>query len=236
MEIGIHKSVDEIFADIEASTKNVPADMAERRGPFLLFNGNGSKAPLFWCFNNWAEAVLLSRRLGPEQPLVAMHSFHKILNSQQTKAGSVRQVATAYTELMQTWRDGRPLVIGANCQAAPIAEAIAHRLIYSYQEQALLIVVDHNPFYGYPGNILMLFGEQSEQFNPFVRGEDPVPGWTMLHHRPSWGFINARHGEFFVEPGVDTLANYITKASENFRSTRCIPTGLRDIMAELSYD
>ena len=53
MEIGIHKSVDEIFADIEASTKNVPADMAERRGPFLLFNGNGSKAPLFWCFNNW---------------------------------------------------------------------------------------------------------------------------------------------------------------------------------------
>jgi hypothetical protein len=226
----MQQRVDEILADIEASSKKVPVDIAERRGPFVLFNGNGTKAPLFWCFNNWAEAAFLSRRLGPEQPLVAMHSFHNIVKDAQTKLASVRLVAMTYAELMQPWMDGRPVVIGGNCQAAPIAEAIAHRLTYSAQEQALLIVLEHNPFYGYPGNILMLFGEQSEQFNPFVRGEDPVPGWNKLHHRPSWGFINAGHGKYFVEPGVDTLTNFITRASEDFRSTGRIPTGATDIM------
>lgn len=214
-----------IFDLLAESVKSIRDGICGRRGPFALFNETGTKPPLFWCFNNWAEPAFLSRRLNPDQPLIAMRSLHKIIQGKQNKRANVLDVAREYAGLMQHWLDDRPIVVGGNCQAAPIAEAIVHELLSSVQKKSLLITLEHVPFYSYPGDVLMLFGAQSEKFNPFARGEDPVPGWTALHSRPAWGFINAGHGKYFVEPGVDELAGYIENAMETYWNVGQIETG-----------
>ena len=74
--------------DLSFESPKAPASLARQDGPLLIMNETGSKAPLIWCFNTWAEALLLGRSLDPNQPLIAMISLNFITMPEPRKANN----------------------------------------------------------------------------------------------------------------------------------------------------
>jgi len=216
------------------SMARIPGKMAERDGLLLAFNTQGTKPPLFWCFNGWSEAVILSRYLGKDQPLYAMHSFEMICKNDGSKTLHRKALAKLYAKSIHRQASchdffaSNPLVIGGNCQAAPIAEATAHQLKKIEGQWPTLISLDHDIYYAYPGKLFLLFGRQSEEFNPFLQQVDsldteeqserdhggPVQSWKHLHTCVRWGEIDCDHGGFFRSPAVQQLVLFIQNAVE----------------------
>lgn len=212
------KEIKELLLRIENTAAAVPRVIADHRGPLLLLNQGGSKAPIFWCVNAWTEAVFLARRLDPDQPLVAMRSLDQMEDNVDKKAAYVWPLARAYTALMKPWIDSQPMVLGGYCQSGPIAEAMAHRLLCTTHRRPLLITIEYDPFYSYPGSLLMLYGAHSKPFNPLSRGINPVPAWLAMHGQPSWATLDGGHNSFFMDPVVAQTAKLITTAADRFRA------------------
>ena len=74
----------------------------------------------------------------------------------------------------------------------------------------------------------MLFGTKS-QLNPFVRGLNFEENWLAFHRSPSWGFIDAEHGRFFVQPGLSQLSQHLKIAIQAFAADDKIRTGLQKL-------
>jgi len=208
--------LDSLLSRMKESINIIPGNVAVRKGPFAVFNENGQKPPLFWCFNNWVEPVLLANRLGVDQPLVSMRSFHGFIKGKGDKRANTVDLAINYVDFMLDLFDEIPRLIGGNCQGAPVAEAIAHNLLGRTGKKALLMTLEHRPFYSYPGSILMMFGSMSEKYNPFLRNEDPIAAWNAMHRIPAWGIVNGNHGKYFVEPAVLDLTAFIRYASNTY--------------------
>ena len=204
-----------VLEQIEARRTKVLAQTGHADGPFLVLNGEGRSAPLFWCFNSWAEAVILARRLGPDQPLFALHSFNKITSGLSYKVRLMEPLAQHYAEaILRVAGTDTPAAVGANCQAAAIGEATAHALMRAGAPAPLLATLEFMPQRPYPGPLYLMFGEQSDRYNPFLSDMDPVPGWRRLHTHFDWGFVPGPHGRYFTEPAVGVLAQRIRHAMD----------------------
>lgn len=207
----------EVFKkQILAGMSRVPDRLASKEELFLHFNEEGKKPPIFWCFNNWAEAIFLAYHLGSDRPLYAMHSLYRIAESDAKKAMHKVKLAKTYGDLICELYPKGSVVIGGNCQSSPIAESIAHYLLEKRGDAPMLISLEHQPFYAYPGRLVMLFGDRSEDFNPFLNGESPVAGWKNKHQNLNWGIVKGAHGEYFREPGVQELSCYIEEVTDRF--------------------
>lgn len=210
---------------ITAGMARIPREVATQDGWFACFNTRGDRPPVFWCFNNWTEAVFLAHWLGPHQPLFAMHSLHTVVAGKSVKKLHTELISESYAEQLLKRTAAGSITLGGNCQAAPIAEAMAHRIIAATGKAPLLIALEHQPFYCYPGSLLMLFGSESVRFNPFLQGEDPVPAWQRKHRSPSWGIIDGDHGRYFNEPAVHQLTAYLLAAAGEFHTTGSLRGG-----------
>lgn len=225
-------TVEDLLEVIAATALRMPKAVARIEGPLVVLNEAGTKPPIHWCFNNWAEPVMLANRLGADQPLVAMRSLFKLAECKAAKRAHTVELASAYADLILARSDGRPFIIGGNCQAAPIAEAVAHALLGRTGRAPLLVTLEHVPAYCYPGSLVMLFGAQSVKFNPFARGEDPTAAWAAMHGQASWGFIDASHGRYFMEPAVHDLGGYLRQVSAEFCLTASVMPGEIDRSAD----
>ena len=209
-------------------TVNVPEHVATREGPFLLLNQAGTRPPLIWCFNTWAEALLHGRALGPDQPLVSMISLNFFKMPDARKAliypDLIKTLANRVAPLV---KDGQ-YVVGGNCNAARVGEGIAQHLFFAKMRCPLLIVLDHVPIHAYPGSLLMLFGTKSP-LNPFARGLKFEEKWLAFHRSPRWGFIDAEHGQFFVQPGLSQLSQHLKMAIQSFAADGQICSGLQEL-------
>lgn len=202
---------------IRQSFNRVPPELAQQDELSLRFAPSGKRVPIFWCFNSWSEPILLSNRLGPDQPITAMCSLHGIVRGKATKMAHSQTLSKLYGDLLlEAVPDDTPILIGGNCQAAPIAEAMAHHVIAQSGRVPLLMLLEHVPFYCYPGSLLMLFGNQSPKYNPFLRGPDPRQRWSAQHRRAAWGFLNGQHGRYFVDPALQDLTRYLLTTTEAF--------------------
>ncbi|EGV27894.1 hypothetical protein ThidrDRAFT_4273 [Thiorhodococcus drewsii AZ1] len=193
------------------------------RGDFLLLNAEGTRPPIFWCFNNWAEPVLLARKLGSDQPVVAMHSLNGVTETRRTKTRFHEHLAVRYLNGMKALDATCPPVIGGNCQGAPVAESIALHAAEAFGIEPLLITLEYVPRRQYRGPMLMLFGAKS-RFNPFTTDIDPVAIWRSTLGGFAWGFIDADHGQYFREPGIDQLQRLIQESVKAFRLSGGLPT------------
>jgi hypothetical protein len=201
---------------ISESMEKIPSELAGKNDLFVSFNEKGKKPPIYWCFNSWVEAICLAKQLGADQPLFAMLSFYEFPNGASSMKMHTISLGTIYGDLLLQVCRAEPIFIGGNCQAAPIAEAIAHFLLAKTEATPILITLEHQPFYSYPGNVVMLFGSRSEKFNPFLRDEDPIPRWKKKYGSPSWGIVDGEHGEYFFQPAVFDLAKYMNTVAEAF--------------------
>lgn len=55
---------------------------------------------------------------------------------------------------------------------------------------------------------MMFFGDESP-FNPFRYERDPIPYWRERLNTFHWIELRAKHGTYFKEPTITTLANGI---------------------------
>lgn len=209
---------------ISNSLDRVPAELATRQGMALRFFPASPEQPLLWCFNNIAEAVLLSSKLGPRRPLLAMLSMHGLVDEPRDKFIFGRRLAELYTEQVPAATGGK-ICIGGNCQSAPLAEAIAHEIIGRRGQKPLLMLLEHTPRYCYPGSALLMFGSESPKYNPFLGPTDPVPRWKAQHGNCAWGIVPGKHGQYFIEPAVLHLRDYILQATAEFFDTGRIQDG-----------
>ncbi len=191
-------------------------------GEFLILNEKGSRPPIFWCFNNWAEPLLLTRKLGADQPLIAMHSLNSIVKGLRTKKRFLEHLASRYLETIKPMYGDGHLILGGNCQGSPIVEAIAIQAQKTLNTKPLLITLDYIPQRMHQLPMLLLFGRDSA-YNPFNTDVDPLPILRSNHSNFAWGFIGSIHGQYFKNPEIDQLGWMITKAIGSFTATGSLP-------------
>jgi len=213
-------------AQIKADMSRLPDRLAEKKELFACFNTDGNKPPIFWCFNHWTEAVFLAYHLGSDRPLYAMHSLCDITQEEAKKSMHTKRLAEIYGDLLCDLYPDGPVLLGGNCQATCISEAMAHYLLAKRGQTPMLISLESQPFYSYPGNLLMLFGDHDKsRFNPFISQKSPIPSWQNKHQHVTWGVIKGSHGEYFQEPNVHQLCWYITQCADKFLHGIQFPTG-----------
>jgi thioesterase domain-containing protein len=203
----------------------VASRIGEPRDDLLLLNGSGTRRPIFWCLNNWAEAVLLAHRLGPDQPLFAMHSFNKVLSGTRRKARLLEALAASYVEQSLRHSQAYPEIVGGNCQAAPVAEAMAHQIGKASGRVPLLVMLEYMPQRPYTGPALMMFGGSSFRYNPFLSSRDPLPIWNSQLENYSWAILNGNHGRYFVEPAISDLCTALERVLASVEENGKVPGG-----------
>ncbi len=207
------------------SFSEVPPRIARPAGRLTLFNEGGGRTPIFWCFNHYAEPVLLAARLGADQPLYAMHSFQGILVEGDEKRRHGPALARLYAEEIRAITGSAPILIGGNCQSAPIIEIAARTIAAGRARAPLLMMLESEPARTYDGPLLMLFGDRSERYNPFLRRGDPVARWRSRHPEFAWGIVRGAHGTYFREPGVSDLAGFLRRAVDAMERTDRLGNG-----------
>lgn len=210
---------------LEETKKSLPPDIHPGNGVFVPLNLQGTQQPIFWCFNNWIEPLSLAHHLGPDQPLFGTRSFHGLLKGKSAKKANVVDLAEIYVDEILEYHHSGPIILGGNCQAAPIVEAVAHQLLIRGMAAPTLIIVEHQLRYHYPGYVLHLFGAESEQFNPFLQGNDPREDWQHQFAASAWGLIRTGHGQYFRNPAIQELCAYIRMVVAAFRDGVDLPTG-----------
>jgi len=176
---------------------------------FVQFQPEGTKPPLFWCFNNWVEAIALARVLGPDQPLVAMHSLQKVCHTFEEKNAYFQTAVSIYRDGILQRVGDENFVLGGNCQGAGIMEVIAQDVLAAKHKAHPLILLEHSPRFSYPGRTQILFGSQSKHFNPFLQGKNRVPSWDARFPNYAHHEVRGDHGQYFRSPGLDDLATVI---------------------------
>lgn len=185
-------------------------------GELLLFNPGSSNPPVFWCFNNWSEPLLLARQLPESQPLYAAVSAHQVTNRWHLKRRFHEHLVSRYLETLEEHNLlHSSMVIGGNCQGGPIAESLAIRVKEKKGHQPLLLTLDYVHRKQYDGPTFMMFGKYSS-YNPFNSRIDPLPIWGKKTCDWGVGMLDETHGRYFREPALFELRDYIRFAAERY--------------------
>ena len=178
-------------------------------GLLRVLHADGPRPPLFWCYNGQDEFGRMASGLGPEQPLVGMRSLNKAAPTGPARLPLVEGLAAHYADLLLQDMAFDRCAVGGNCQSAAIATRVAHRLRRAGKRVDLLLTLDATPAEPMPGRVAMLFGQDSEAFNPFFRTPHPEVLWRAIHGEPSWSIVPGAHGQYFGEENLGPLCEAI---------------------------
>jgi hypothetical protein len=242
--VGSHWSSDSYNREISTQIMNlkksldeIPNNIVHKKGLFTVFNTTGRNPPIAWSFNGWSEAFILANRLGPDQPLIAMRSLNKYISDNNPMTFELLIGLTEiYAQNYLSYLGDKISIIGGNCQSGVIAEALAHHLTVNIEQPPVLVTLDHQIFYNYPGQVVMLFGDKSAEFNPFLKGQDPASNWQEKHGRVSWGFLNGMHGKYFVDPALSELASHLKFIVASIAEESSCPTGNISPKVQIVYE
>ncbi len=171
-------------------------------------NAEGSRPPLFWCFQGAAELAELAERLGPEQPVHGLRSGHLIMT---TNPANLDALAHAYADELTALYPRGPVVMGGNCQGAGVARHLALELRSRGRDMARLILMEQGRFLPYGGPVALIFGRDS-QFNPFGLLDDPHTVFRAAYPGGySVDLIDGAHGQYFRPPNSYGLAKAVRR-------------------------
>ena len=170
--------------------------------PVFALNPEGSRRPLFWCFNSEGEPKAMATALGPDQPIFAMRSLSQVIADKGMRTDLASPLAKLYAaEITRLQRRGS-FLIGGNCQSGHIAEHIAHDLIGRGRRVPLLIALEYEPERPFPGRVALFFGAVSFYHNPFLRRLKPEREWQLKYEEVVWDIVPGKHGQYFTPPHV----------------------------------
>jgi len=172
-------------------------------------NTGGSKPPLFWCFQDNREFRRLADRLGSDQPLYALRSGHRLISYFEDE---IQTLALRYVhEILEVCTKG-PLFIGGNCQGGVIAHAVAQHLLRRRRHVPLLVLMEWGfALQPYSGPLLMLYGRESRQANPYLRFKNPETSWSRAFPHYMAAEIPGAHGEFFDDGNIEGLSQILSQ-------------------------
>lgn len=198
----------------------------------LIFGVNlgGSRPPLVWCFQGYAEFAALAAALGPDQPLYGLRSGHLVV-----KPGAKTHLHMAMIcaeELLSLGLSG-PMFLGGNCQGALLAQKIAQILTAADHPVALLICL--NPFLitPYGGRAAFILGRH-DITNPLHRFHDAE---ALLRERLplcSLDTIPSEHGSLFSGKILDLWSAILRRRIEAVAGTSPGAGPLWSLCAELA--
>ncbi len=165
-------------------------------------NVDGGGRPLYWCFQGESELDGLARHLGASNPIIGMRSAYGVCEPMSNMIPALaRRYAEEIIEL-----DSGPYVVGGNCAGAEVAFAVAWELERKGLEVELLIVMERVIDAPYPGDVLMLFGRESEDMNPYLTGAPSDEVFARNYGSYRVDTVSGRHGTFFGSPNVEELS------------------------------
>lgn len=192
----------------------------DEHGLVRFRNVSGTRPPLVWCFNAQTEFPLLADALGSDQPIIGMRSLNMIEPTDVKRYAPDKQLADFYTRvlLLIPHIDLGMSTIGGNCQGAGIAIRIADNLVSTHRPVHTLITMEAQSWLPFPGRVGHIFGNGSEEFNPFLKGETPFPLWNSLFSESLVEITTGGHGEYFTEQNLPALCTAIRRIVDRPRT------------------
>ncbi len=171
-------------------------------------NTDGTKLPLFWCFQEYRELSQLAKHLGQDQPVYGLRSGHLVM---EKTPENIEALAAHYLQEIRAVYGGTYL-LGGNCQGGIIAQAIAHQLQNRGQTVSLLCHLDVYGQKPYNGRIALLFGRDSA-YNPYQNDRFADTIWRSIYPLGfSVAIIPCDHGHYFDDGNIAITAKKIQNA------------------------
>jgi hypothetical protein len=187
-------------------------------GTLRVLNAQGSKPPIFWCFNGAGKFPALAHELGPDQPLVGMRSLNQVLEVTAITPKESRALGEYYAGQLFEIFGTAECIIGGNCQAAPIMHAAALWMKLRATQVLHFVTLDAQLHRPYPGELRMLFGRNSASYNPYFGktidlDTAPALNWRYAITAVKPEIIGGGHGEYFSPDNITSLAQAISRPS-----------------------
>lgn len=195
-------------------------------------NTGGTRPPLFWITQNWASFDALSRMLSPDQPIYGLRSALRVMGYGEDE---IQRLALRYVQEIAEVAPAGPVFVGGTCQGGIIALAVAQHLLRRGRHVPLLILGEWSfPFHHYGGDVLLIYGRDTDTINPFRNYRDPAAAWRHAFGEPAVVEIPCPHHELYASANVPLVASAIEQhvAASIARPPR-LPTRL-SCRAELS--
>ena len=186
---------------------NCNIKIVKKNSLVLISNINGSRKPLFWCFNHPTHEMnaikIIHHR---EQPLYGLFSGSEILHKSNDK------VAEHYVQEILSIDAVGPYRIGGNCQGGAVAIIIVNRLLEMEKvvERLCLLEYFRPVLYKYTGPMLLLHCEMSKHKNQ-ERFNWKKTGWEEAFIvTPKVEALPCAHGRFYMRENIGLLVNKIS--------------------------
>ena len=225
-----HQLSPEIHQKLFSMTRSWQGQRVKSDSLVFGLNTEGSKQPLYWCFQGFREFKLLASHLGPDQPVYGMRSGHLVM--EYTK-DNLQNLSEHYVREIRAVQPNGPYLLGGNCQSGTIAWEIAQRFQEQNETITLLAILDISIPRPYPGRIAFFFGKESDH-NPHRKFHAPTLGWRKFYpHGFSLDEISGAHAEFFhVEENIVSLTQQLQQRIEQAKAEQnCPPSQKYAVMA-----
>ena len=157
MFLGTAPTDSRLPADLQAELqRQMHGWRGERSHPHSLLVGqrlDGTRPPLFWVVNGYAELAATVRHLDPQRPVYGMRSLYGLPGD---TAANRRALGVQLAEEIAGLQPTGPLRLGGYCAGGRVALEIADALRARGREVALLCLLDTRVHRSYPGDVLLL--------------------------------------------------------------------------------
>jgi len=182
-------------------------EVVSENGLIYGVNLSGTRPPLVWCFQGYAEFAALAAALGPDQPLYGMRSGHLVVEA--SAENHLHMAMICAQEVQSLGLDG-PLFLGGNCQGALQAQKMAQILMTAGQPVALFIGLNPFLFTPYAGRAALIVGRH-DITNPMQRFHDAETVLRANMPNCTVDTIPSEHGKLFGGRILDLWSDVVRR-------------------------
>jgi acyl-CoA synthetase (AMP-forming)/AMP-acid ligase II/acyl carrier protein len=188
------------------------ADDAFLRG----FHTKGTGTPIFWVFQNEKELLSLAEELGDNQPLYGMRSLNQVVRIRDLSDPILREVSNQYLTELLAITQGKPFVLGGNCQAAVVAFRMAQALEHLGHPAETLFLMEWTSSWGrYAKPVVLLYGKRSYTAKVYESpGSYGLP-WMHDFENAVVLPIEGAHREFFNPENISSLSERLLEVTRS---------------------
>lgn len=190
-------------------TRSWAGEVVDSEGLVRILNPNGTQPPLIWCFNAEHEFPALAQALGADQPLIGLRSLNTVVDFKRKNLGEDYEIARYYDQILQRYFDYQTVWIGGNCQGAAVSAELANAYTQSDIQVAGQVLMEFSSLLPWPGSCHFLFGQNSPDYNPYLRGIDPRPLWEHIYLSADCAFLPGKHGQYFQPHLIGEMAAHL---------------------------
>jgi hypothetical protein len=183
--------------------------VVDDEGLIHIAHEDGRNPPLIWCFNDGLPFARLAEALGPDQPLIGLRSGHMVARTQNRSTGLDFQIADHYYAVLRTHFPDTSFFIGGNCQGATIAGRLKECFVLDGIPVRGAFHMESANLQPFAGRQIMLFGDQSYAYNPYLKGEAPEAVWQAMFPTVEFHALPGGHGSYFSPDTVGNLSAII---------------------------